>query len=150
MEVRGAEDIDALIAAIRTHADAKALRRELYAGLNRVSKQVRGEMIEVIPAALPRRGGLAELMQSKTKARSTAKGGRYAGVSIRFQAKGADVRTLAGRRLRHPVFGNRRVWVEQTEGVQPAVFLGKFEQQRPEVRDAMLAVLNEVARKVTS
>lgn len=149
-EIRGADDIDKLVRAIRTHADAKALRKELYSGLNRITKDLRGELIEVIPAALPRRGGLAELFKSRTKARATAKAGKYAGVSLRFQARGLDVRTLTGKRLRHPVFGNRNTWVDQTEGVDPAVFTARFEKQKPEIRDAILRVLNDVARKVTS
>ena len=150
VEIRGAEDIDKLVRAIRTHADAKALRRELYSGLNRVTKDLRGELIEVIPAALPRRGGLADLMKSRTRSRTTAKSGKYAGASMRFEAKGLDIRTLTGKRLRHPVFGHRGTWVDQTEGVDPAIFTARFEQQKPRVQDAILGVLNDIARKVTS
>lgn len=150
VDIRGADDIDKLVTAIRTHADAKALRKELYSGLNRVTKEIRGNLVEVIPAALPRRGGLAALMQTKTRARTTAKSGKWAGVSMRFEAKGHDIRTLTGKRLRHPVFGNRRVWVDQAEGVEPSVFMGEFEKQKPHIQDAILTVLNDVARKVTS
>lgn len=147
-EIKGADDIDALVKRIRTHADAKALKKELYGGLNRASKQIRGELIEVIPAALPRRGGLAEIVKAKTTSRVSAKTGKYAGLSMRFSARGHDIRTLTGKRLRHPVFGNRKAWVNQTEGVDPSVFLGKFEEQKPEIQRALLAVLNDVARKV--
>lgn len=149
-EVRGAEDVDHLVKAIRAHADAKALRKELYSGLNRVTKEIRGPMLEVIPAALPRRGGLADLIQSTTTSRTTAKTGKWAGVSMRFQSKGHDVRTLVGKRLRHPVFGNRNAWVTQTKGVEPSVFTGKFDEQKPEISRAIQDVMNEVARKVTS
>lgn len=147
-EVRGADDIDALVKRIRTHADAKALRKELYAGINRATKQVRGQLVEVIPAALPKRGGLAALMQSRTTSRTTAKGGQWAGVSLRFQSRGHDIRTLTGKRLRHPVFGNRNTWVDQTAGVDPAVFMAEFEKQTPVLQDAVLNVLNDIARKV--
>jgi hypothetical protein len=147
-EIRGADDVADLVRAIRKHADAKALRKELYSGLNRVTKDIRGELIEVIPAALPRRGGLAELIQGSTTSRTTAKAGKWAGVSMRFQSRGHDVRTLVGKRLRHPVWGNRSRWVEQTKGVDPAVFTAKFDEQRPDVQREILRVLNEVARKV--
>lgn len=150
MEIRGADDVEALVKALREHADAKALRRELYRGLNGVSKEIRAEMVETIPDALPRRGGLAAEVQAATRARSTAKGGRYAGVSIRFQARGKDVRVLTGKRLRHPVFGNRGAWVEQEEGVNPDVFPAAFEKQAPKVLAEMQQVLEEVARKVTN
>jgi hypothetical protein len=149
-EVRGVEDVERLVRAIRTHADSKALRKELYSGLNRVSKGVRGQMIEVIPAALPKRGGLAAEFQKGTSARTTAKTGKWAGVSIRFSNKGHDIRTLTGKRLRHPVYGNRSAWVTQTKGVDPTVFTGKFDEQKPEVLKAVLDVMNEVARKVTN
>lgn len=150
IEVRGAEDIDELVKKIRTHADAKALRKELYAGLNRATKDVRGELIEVIPAALPNRGGLADLVKAKAKSRTTAKAGKWAGISMRFESKGYDIRTLTGKSLRHPVFGNRSNWVTQTKGVDPTVFIGKFEQQTPVLRDAVLRVLNDIANKVAT
>lgn len=148
VEIRGADDIGALVKRIREHADAKALRKDLYSGLNRATKEIRGQLIEVIPAALPRRGGLAEQMKARTTSRTTAKSGKYAGVSMRFSSRGHDIRTLTGKRLRHPVFGNRARWVDQTEGVEPSVFTGEFEKQKPEIQRAILAVLNDVARKV--
>lgn len=150
LEVRGAEDIDKLVKAVRTHANAKELRKELYSGLNRVTKDVRGELVEVIPAALPKRGGLADLMKAKATSRTTAKSGKWAGVSMRFQSKGHDIRTLTGKRLRHPVFGNRSAWVNQTAGVEPSVFMAKFEEQTPVAQDAVLRVMNEIAQKVAN
>ncbi len=150
LTIRGADDIDALVKRIRTHADAKALRKELYRGMNSVSKKVRGQMIEVIPAALPRRGGLADQIKAKTTSRVWAKSGKYAGVSMRFAARGHDIRTLTGKRLRHPVFGNRGVWVDQTAGVEPAVFAAKFEAQKPEIQREIVRVLEELARKVAN
>jgi hypothetical protein len=145
------EDVDNLVRTIRTHADAKALRRELSVGLNRATKNVRGQMIDAIPNALPRGGGLAEQFKATTSAGTTsAKSGKYAGVSIRFRNKGYDIRTLTGQRLKHPVFGNRGVWVEQTAGVDPDAFAAEFEKQKPDVQRAIVRVLEDVARKVTN
>lgn len=144
------DDVDNLVRAVRTHADAKALRRELYSGLNRASRGVRDEMKSVIPAALPSRGGLAAQFQGSLRSNVSAKSGRYAGVSMWFKAPGHDVRTLTGRRLRHPVFGNRGAWVNQTAGVNPQVFPDEFDAQKPEILRAVVRVLDEVARKVTN
>ena len=144
------EDVDNLVRAIRTHADAKAIRREMYRGLNSASKGVRSKMVDAIPNALPRSGGLAEQMKAKVSSRTTAKSGKYAGVSIRFASKGYDIRTLTGGRLKHPVFGNRGVWVEQTAGVNPEAFSGEFEQQKPDITRAVNRVLEDIARKVTN
>jgi hypothetical protein len=143
-------DVDNLVRAIRTHADAKTIRRDLYRGLNSASKGVRSQMVDAIPNALPRRGGLAEQMKAKVSSRATAKSGKYAGVSIRFASKGYDIRTLTGGRLRHPVFGNRGVWVEQSEGLNPEAFTGEFEQQKPDMQRAISRVLEDIARKVTN
>jgi len=148
-QIRGQDDIAKLVKDIRTHADAKALRKELYSGLNRVSKGVRGEMIEAIPATLPERGGLAAQFKSAVKGNTSAKAGRDPGVTVWFRAKGHDVRTLTGRRLRHPVYGNRSKWVNQTKGIEPAVFMGKFDDQRPAVQREILRVLQGVANKLT-
>ncbi|WP_418063951.1 hypothetical protein [Pimelobacter simplex] len=150
VQIRGADDIDAMVRKIRAHADAKALRKELYSGLARLSKELRGPMLEVIPTALPKRGGLADLVASRTKMKTTAKSGKYAGVSLRFSARGHDLRLLTGQRLRHPVFGNRNTWVDQTAGVDPAVFTAKFEEQKPEIQAAIVRALEDIARKVTT
>lgn len=144
------EDIDNLVRAIRSHADSKALRRELSRGLNSATKRVRGQMTEVIPATLPKRGGLADLMRTKVSSSTSARSGKWAGVSLRFRGKGGyDIRTVTGGRLRHPVFGHGP-WVTQTAGVDPAVFFAEFDKQKPDVQRAIVAVLEDVARKVTN
>jgi len=147
-QIRGQDDIAKLVKDIRAHADAKALRKGLYSGLNRVSKDIRGEMKEAIPAALPQRGGLAAKVAATTSFSTSAKGGASAGVTIWARNKAHDIRVLTGRRLRHPVYGNRSTWVNQTKGVEPAVFLGKFEEQVPSVRKELLKVLQRVADKL--
>ena len=147
-EIAGTEQIDALVRTIREHADRKALQRELSAGLNSVTKHIRGQLVEAIPAALPRRGGLAATIQKSAKFNTSAKSGAWAGVTIWGKSKGHDMRTLTGRRLRHPVYGNRGVWVNQTRGVLPGVFLAKWEDQKPEVQRAMSEVLERIAQKI--
>lgn len=143
-----ASDIDALVQSIRVHADRRALEKELRAGLNRATKGIRGELVEVISAALPNRGGLAEVMKGATRSRTSVKGGKYAGVSMRFNARGHDIRTLTGKRLRHPVYGHRGTWVNQTAGVEPTVFLEEFDKQKPEIQREITRVMEDVARKV--
>jgi hypothetical protein len=147
--IHGAEDVDQLVRALRTHADSKALRRELNKGLNSVSKPLREHMIDRIPDALPTGGGLAARMQSMVRSNASAKSGRYAGISIRFRSTGYDIRTLTGNRVRHPVFGNRSVWVDQSAGVNADAFEGEFEKNKPEIFRAVTAVVEQVARKVT-
>ena len=145
-QIRNLDDLERAIKRIK--AGDKVLRRELYSGLNRVSKGIRGQMKEAIPAALPQRGGLAATVQRSTRFNTTAKTGRNLGVTIWAKNSGHDIRTLTGRRLRHPVWGHRGFWVNQTAGVYPAVFLASFEKQKPEVQQAIIRVIEDVARKV--
>jgi len=143
-----ADDIDRLVKNIRAHGNRKALEKELRGGLNRVSKDIRGQLVEVVPTALPKRGGLAATIREATRSRTAVKGGKWAGVSMVFSARGHDIRTITGKRLRHPVYGNRDVWVEQTKGVEPTVFAAAVDDQTPEIRRAITAVMASVASKM--
>lgn len=148
LELRGADDVDALVRRIRTNADAKALRKELYAGLNRVTKGVREDMKASIGPSLPSRGGLAALVMAKVSLTTSAATGRNAGVRIRARHKSYDLKRLNDGRLRHPVYGNRSVWVEQTEGVNPGFLDEAFDKNKPEVARGIQRVLDDIARKV--
>lgn len=149
-EIRGADDVDALVRRISQHADAKAIKREMFQGLNRSTKDVRADMKDSIPRALPQRNGLAGTFQKTTRFRTSAKSGKYAGVTIWANNRGHDIRTLMGKRLRHPVFGNRSKWVTQTAGVNPTVFEKSFEDQKPDVTRDIKRVMEDIARKVES
>lgn len=148
LTLRGTDDVDALVRRIRTHADAKALRKELYAGLNRVTKPVREDMKASIGPSLPSRGGLAALVMAKASLTTSATSGRNAGVRIRARHKDYDLKRLNAGRLRHPVFGNRSAWVQQTAGINPGFLDDSFEKQKPEIARGVLRVLDEIARKV--
>lgn len=150
IDVRGLQEIQDLGRVLKSMGDSgKGLRRELYAGLNRETKDVRGELKEVIPAVLPRRGGLAATIQRASRFTTSPKfSGRFLGVTIWGKARGHDMRTLTGRRLRHPVYGNRSRWVNQTAGVEPQILMGKWEDQRPEVREAILGVITDIRSKI--
>jgi len=143
-----ADDIERLVKNVKASTNRKALEKELRGGLNRVTKPVRGRLVEVIPATLPKRGGLADTIHEATKSRTSVKGGKWAGVSMAFSARGHDIRTITGKRLRHPVFGNRAVWVEQTKGVEPAAWSAEIEQQTPEIRRAIVQVMQDVAANI--
>lgn len=148
VELQGAEQVDALVRRIRVHADAKAIRKELYQGLNRVTKGVRADMRASIGPSLPSRGGLAALAMAKASLNASATTGKNAGVRIRARHKSYDLKRLNAGRLRHPVFGNRRVWVEQTAGINPGFLDDSFEKQKPEIAREVQRVLDDIARKI--
>lgn len=165
-----ADDIERLVRNIKTHGNRKALEKELRGGLNRASKDIRSQLVKVIPAALPSRGGLANTIGEATRSRTSVKGGKWAGVSMVFSARGHDIRVVTGKRLRHPVFerknnlgdetakirrligrgGSGAPWVEQTAGVKPELWDAEIDQQTPDIRRAIVAVLNNVTRKMGS
>lgn len=147
-EVRGSDDVAALVKRIRSHGDAKAIRKEMNAGLNRATKEVREDMKASIAPSLPSRGGLAALVAGRASLTTGAKGGKYAGVVIRARHRDYDLRRLNEGRLRHPVYGNRRVWVEQTEGINPGFLDEAFEKDKAHITREVLRVMSEIARKV--
>lgn len=149
--LRGADDVDALVRRLRTHADAKALRKELYAGLNRVTKGVREDMKASIGPSLPSRGGLAALVMAKVSMTTTASTGKNAGVRIRVKGRkgGGDIGRMSKTGVvRHPVYGNRGTWVSQTEGVDKDFLDEPFMKSKPEVARGIQRVLADIARKV--
>lgn len=150
VEIRNAEDFAELAKRIRQHADAKALRRELFSGLQRATKGLRAEMQEAIVPALPTRGGLASFVRARAKLSTQSRtGGTTAGVRIVSGNRGGPnlARYNAGR-FRHPVFG--RGWVEQSAGVTPGFLDVTFDRAAPPVRKEVLRVMGEVARKVAT
>lgn len=151
VELQGADDVDALVRRIRTHADSKALRKELMSGLNHVTKSVREDMRASIGPSLPSRGGLAALVMAKASLTTTAASGRNAGVRIRVRGRkgGGDIGRMNRTGIvRHPVFGNRGAWVSQTEGVDQGFLDEPFMKSKPEVTRGIQRVMAEIARKV--
>lgn len=147
-EVRGADDVDALIRRIRANGDAPALKRELARGLNSATKDDRAALSDAIDDALPQSGGLAATFKAATRFNTSAKAGRFAGVTIWGRAKGHDVRTLVESRLRHPLFGNRRFWFGQSAGVNPNALKNAFEDREGDLKRDVVNVLQDVARKI--
>jgi hypothetical protein len=74
----------------------------------------------------------------------TRSAGRSPGV--RVTAVGVDARVDRTGKVRHPVYGNRRVWV--TQQVKPGWFTDPMEAGAPAVRRELLVVIATVARKV--
>lgn len=149
-DVRGTEQLEDLGRALRAAGTGgKGLRNELYRGVNSVSKPIRNELVDSISEALPQRGGLARTFESAARFNASPKmSGKFVGVTIWGKARGHDMRTLTGKRLRHPVYGNRRNWVNQTAGVDPTAVPQKFESQRDRVREAVYEVIATVRSKI--
>lgn len=147
--IKGADDFARLARDLRA-IDDKELRREFYAGINRATKPLKADAKASARRDLPKRGGLNEFV-AKTSLTTRSRGGQNPGVRIvaRKSKKGgrkSDVDAIDRGRLRHPVFGNRRVWVEQR--VRPGWFTEPMEAGAGPVRRELLGVLDDVKRKV--
>jgi hypothetical protein len=150
VEIRHLEDLVHVSRALRAAGtEGKGLRRELYSGLNRATKPVRAEMKAAIPGALPASGGLAADVQRTTRfATTTRTGGSSVGVRIRARGKRSIRRMNSTGTFRHPVFGNRSVWVTQSAGVEKGFLDRPFEKARPVVRAEVMATIARVRANI--
>jgi hypothetical protein len=144
-EVRHLEDLARLSRALRAAgSEGKGLRRELYSGLNRATKPVRGEMKAAISDALPSSGGLAADVQRSTRFTTTTSTGARLGVRIRARGKRSIRRMNSTGSFRHPVFGNRNVWVTQSAGVTKGFLDEPFNKSRPRVQREVIETIARV------
>lgn len=152
-----ADQIDAFLRALRKHADAKSLNRELREGLKKGAEPLMRGVQEAIPEALPHGGGLGALIQSEAKFTAVARTGRYAGLWVRATAKSSsskknrDLRgLLAQGQWRHPLFGNKSHWYVQAEGANPERIRAAIQEQAGPLKTAALEVMEGIARKIVN
>jgi hypothetical protein len=138
---RGADDLDELRTRIKRHADGKAIQRELNAGMRKATAEVRRDMKAAILPSLPSRGGLAASVYRGARMNTSTS---RTGVRIKVGKTGG----LNEGRLRHPVFGNRKAWVQQTAGINEGFLDEPFEKSKPDLLRAIKRVMDDVARKV--
>lgn len=145
LELRGLSDLEQVARALKAAGgdEAKGLRRELYRSLNGATKGIRAEMKNNIGELLPRAGGLANDVQRTTRFATLSRlSGESVGVRIRARGK-RSIRTMnATGTLRHPVFGNRDVWV--TQQVPKGFLDDPVEKAKPELRRAVVEAIGRV------
>lgn len=145
IEGPGPRDLGILGARLK-EAGARDLRLELLRGMRKAAEQVKEPIQQSAHDKLPKGGGLAEEVAAQK-----------VGIRTSFAASGARVRLVdAGMkelddinrgRLRHPVYGNRKVWKAQE--VEPGFFTDPVEEHAPEIRRTIQKAMDDVARKIT-
>lgn len=126
----------------------KDLMKAFYAGLNRATKPMKAAALTKGTTRLPRRGGLAQQVASKTKlGTNTARG------SVAIFARGrSQARRINEGQVRHPVYGRRGAWV--TQSVRPGWFTDPMQDGAPiarrEVHDLLDDLAKQAARRTTS
>jgi hypothetical protein len=146
LEVTGADKLARLSKALREAGD-KDLKSELGKGLRRAVRPMRETFKAGALGFLPFRGGLAEEiadgMRFRTKIRTS---GKSVGVRVVASLPGHDLNAMNRGRLRHPVYGNRRNWVNQQ--IRPAWWDDSGLVAAPAVRVELVKAIDEVAAKL--
>lgn len=157
MEV-DAEALRALGRALKSEADGKELRKDLIKNLKKplvpAVQKIKSSIL-----AMPSSGGSAgeSLRRGVAKRiRAEAKlSGRNAGVRVRARKtptvrgfRDAPKRLNSRKGWRHPVFGNRNLWVTQIG--RPGFFDDPLNERKPELRRAVLEAMEDTARRIAS
>lgn len=144
-EVEGADQFLRLSKALK-HAGRTELRKELNAGLRRAAKPlVRKTRTEAL-RRLPSRGGLARQVAREPQRVQVRTGARTAGVRLVVGKRDGGAQAANRGVIRHPVFGNRDVWVNQR--VPAGWFDDTVKQNVPAVRRELEQALHDVAERV--
>ena len=146
MEVRieGAEKLAAVARQLRQTGD-KELRKQMYRGLRSAAKPMIADTREHARRTLPKEGGLNErVARSKFRVSVRAAGRDPA---VRITATGLDKRLDTQGRIRHPVYGNRDVWVEQK--VPAHWFEIPMRAGSGKVRHELVQVVDDIAKKLS-
>lgn len=143
--VEGTEQFKAAAHALNQLGD-RDVRRAVYAGFREVGQPLGIRSRDAGAAAMPRRGGLSARLRQARVGQQNATTGSNPRVVIRISAReGYDLPALDRGQLRHPVFGRRNVWREQA--VPAKAWSTEFEKGAPEVRDKVIAQLEDVTQK---
>lgn len=152
------EGLAALVRALRAEEDGKQLRRELAknmrAALRPGAAEAKSSIMAMSSAGL--RTGPALRSSIARKIRPEVKlGGRWSGARVKaFKTKNirnfpnAPKRTNRAGGWRHPVFGNRDVWVTQTGKID--WFDDAFKGREGEYRTAVEQAMEDMARRIVN
>jgi hypothetical protein len=150
IEITGGEQIAALAKAIKAEGAAgKGLQKTVRASI-RTSAKPLGKFVAVSAGrSLPRRGGLGYKVAGAAVTVQGRLGRKGFDIiaKLKLRAKGFDLPAMDRGRLRHPVFGNRRIpW--ETQIIKPKVFTDPFMEGAPAIRQEIEKGLVEVAARI--
>lgn len=144
-QVRGLEQFDQVAKALRA-AGRTDLARDLEKGLTKSLEDLIPKTQAEARRILPSGGGLADKVAStpqKVQKRNSAQPGARLVVARR---RGSGAAAANKGEVRHPVFGNRKVFVSQQ--VPPGWFDNTLEREGPNVVEAMRPVIAELLDRV--
>lgn len=147
-----------VVAAMKKEENGKELKRDLTRRLREIAKPAHMEAKRTI-TAFPSKGGprdgqpLRQAISQRTKI-EVRMAKRGTGVKIRIKGNGMPRQfKYAARRLnrdkgwRHPVFGDREVWVAQSSP-NPNWFDDIMKRRKREVKPQIEEALRDMARRI--
>lgn len=157
LSVRGAEQLQALARDLRAAGDpGKGLRRELRKNITQAVKPMQAAVqskAEAIPTTGSGHTGLRAAIAKATRIRTSVSQKAQVTLEVAPSRMPSGQRSLPARmdgrgRWRHPVFGNRNVWVNQAshQYFWPAV-APHIQGVRQAVIEAVERTINRLARK---
>lgn len=149
LRLEGTDDLQRIADALAEAGD-KALINRVRKGLRDAGKPIGLRVLDRGADEMPARKGLrAHIKEVGRVSVNSALKGRVANISVVLRTQGADIKKMNMGSLRHPVFGNRDVWVGQP--VPSGSWSRAFEAERTEATAAVLKAaqdaLDDVARK---
>jgi hypothetical protein len=111
----------------------RAVRKEMNATIRAAAVPVTAALRDAARDSLPHTGGYGERVSDNPVKVSIGQ----RGVVVKFF--GMDAKSAERGRLRHPVFGNRQVWVNQS--IKPGWFTAGMHRQIPTFRLAIMAAV---------
>jgi len=147
-QTTGGEQLARLSKALRD-AGRTELRKELHAGLRNAAKPLIEKTRAEALRRLPKRGGLAKAV-AKAPQRLQVSTGRDPGIRIVVGKTRSGARAANAGFIRHPVFGNRQVWVDQkvTPGWFDDPLRASIGEVRPYLEQAMENTVEQIVREV--
>ncbi|QJT01788.1 hypothetical protein G9272_16950 [Streptomyces asoensis] len=152
------EGLAALTRAIRAEEDGKQLRKELAANMRDALRpgaaEAKSSIMSLSSAGLPTAPALRSSVARKIRP-EVKLGGRWSGARVKaFKTKNVRGFPNAPKRLnraggwRHPVYGNREIWVQQHGKVD--WFDRAFEGREGHYKEAVEAAMENMAQRLAA
>jgi hypothetical protein len=129
----------------------QGLRRELYRAINDAARPFAAKISNAayLSPYMPSR--YADVLASDLSVTAVKRGGARASVTI--QARGRvhrrQVQAVNAGILSHPLYGNRKYWFRQADGMTPGFFTDAVVEAAPGIRADVQKAMDDVAAKIT-
>ena len=141
----GSAQLNALAVRLKVAGD-KTLRTELLRGLKSGADPLVKAVADAARNQLPKHGGLNEQVASQKVKVQVRTGARTAGVRLTTTAP--DTSWADAGFIRHPVFGNRKVWVRQEIPAAKGYWSQTLADGAPSVTPELRAAMDRVAAQI--